>query len=467
MRSASAPPDRLCLVAMTSPIESASGTILEVGDAPTVISRVTDPNDVDECDDWMSREHATARLLRSRVVLRDGAAASDGWRSSANGTFVVTPGSGIDPAEVPSDGEIALEAGQVVRTGRTLWMLVVNPAPSPPDSLLVGSSDALGQVRDELKLLAAEVMLRFERRKRVTQSLLVTGPRGSGKQVVANELHRLLVAQRGAGVPVPFVDIHAPALADGTGAADIFGVVDRYATDVKARPGYFERAHGGVVFIDEVADLPLAEQAKFLNLLEERRVTRLGGRAPFEFDCLVVAATNKDITKLTRDGGFRPDLLDRLGRFHIDLAPLAARPEDILPLARTLLSRHAYPEPLDWEVALALLDHPWPGSVRDLDAFIERLVAVVRASGDRRIDLAHVQRAMRASRSARSPGTGAAASDGAGSASNPKGSGVPERDELLRHLVDSGWNKSAVARTYGKHPRQITRWMQYLDIERP
>lgn len=474
--TATAPRDaRLGLVVMASPVASALGRVLAIpasGEA-VVIQRVAEGHDE---DDWMSREHASVWRDGERVSLRDGADTSaEGWRTSANGTYVSSPLGSAEPArlrplETKAEGEVTLAPGSLVRTGRTLWRLVNDPAPSPPDSLLVGVSDALARVRDELKLLVAEVALRFERKKRVTQSLLVTGPRGTGKQVVAHEAHRLLTERRAVGA-LPFVDVPAPALADGTSAADLFGVVDKYATDVKARPGYFERAHGGVLLIDEVADLPLSEQAKLLNLLEERRVTRLGGRAPVDFDCLVIAATNGDLPALVADGRFRADLLDRLSRFHVHLPALDERPEDVLPLARTLLRRHASNAPLSWEVALVLARQRWPGSVRALDAFIERLVAIARSAGSEAVERAHVEQALRALEVtvplAPSVGEGAAA---VGSAIAREATGparAPTRDELLRCLVDHGWNKTEVGRIYGKHPRQITRWMSYLGIERP
>jgi len=468
--SASGAP-RLDLVVVASPVTSRLGFSLSLGASPVALARVADGTTE---DDWMSREHATAQVVDGVVKVRDGAAFGDGWKASANGTYAMTAAL-RDEARV--EGEVVVAPRRVIRTGRTLWMLVENAAPTPPGSLLVGVSDALGRVRDELSLLVAEVALRFERNKRVTQSLLVTGPRGTGKQVVAREAHRLLVAARSEG-SLPFVDVPAPALADGTSGADIFGVVDKYATDVKARPGYFERAHGGVLLIDEVADLPAAEQAKLLNLLEERQVTRLGGRAPVAFDCLVIAATNRDLDELVEEGSFRADLLDRLSRFRVHLPALETRPEDVLLLAHALLQRQAFSGSVSWEVAIDLLRRPWRGSVRELDAFVERLVALARAGGRDEIDRTMCDKAARALK-ATSPlqltgaGIAAAKARSAGAAASPEetpSSAVgraPPRDELLRCLVANGWNKTEVGRLYGKQPRQITRWMEYLAITRP
>lgn len=446
---------KLALVVVASPVESAIGSLVEVHPEPSPLVRVAD--DKGE-DDWMSREHATVRLDGDRVLVKDGTATDNGWKPSANGTF-------LDGDERFAT-ETRLSVGQVIRTGRTLWMLVKNPSPAAPESSLAGISETVGHVRDELALVVAEVALRMEKKKRVTQSLLVTGARGTGKQVVAREAHRLLALRRGHGVP--FIDVPGPALADGTGAADLFGVVEKYATDVKARPGYFEKADGGVLLIDEVADLPLGEQAKLLNVLEERQVTRLGAKTPTPFECLVVAATNRDLDSMVRAGQFRADLLDRLSRFHVSLPALDERREDVLPLTYTLLRRHGHSGRFAWEVALELVQRPWEGNVRELDAFVERLIAHARHGKDQDIDMQAFERAARGLRASRrtEPATPVALEALTQESSVIRGQ-APPRDELLRRLEETGWNKTEVGRLYGKHPRQITRWMEYLNIERP
>jgi len=455
--------DTFALVAVACPVGSALGTTIEVGRGTAVIRRIVGP---DGEDDWMSREHATARLDGSRVWIRDGSSQDDGsaWRPSANGTWV-------GDLQVEEDEEIDLGPGELVRTGRTLWMVVVNPVKAPADSLLVGVSDALGRARDEISLVVNQTAMRLARGRRVSQSLLVTGARGTGKQVVAKEAHRLLTAARTPS-KVPFRQVSAPSLADGTVAADLFGVVDRYATDVKGRPGYFEQSHGGVLLLDEFGDTPVAEQAKLLNALQERQVTPLGGRKAVSFDSLIIAATNRDLDQAAAEGAFREDLVDRVGRFRVHLPPLSARAEDIPVLAQTLVARHGMAAPLPWDVVEALLSRSWPGNVRELDAFVERMVAIAHVRKKRALDLAVFDEAARAldslSRST-TQGIPAATRPAAGPRTR-RGSGrreCPPRDELLQRLEASDWNKTEVGRQYGKHPRQITRWMEYLGIERP
>ncbi|MCA9517275.1 MAG: sigma-54-dependent Fis family transcriptional regulator [Myxococcales bacterium] len=459
--------DTFALVIVASPIGSAVGTVVEVGASPVVLRRIVGP---DGEDDWMSREHATARLERGRVFVRDGSDSDGSRKPSANGTWV-------GELQLDEDEEIDLTHGQTVRTGRTLWMVVLNPVPCPDDSLLIGISDVLGRTRDEISLVVSQTALRLASNRRVSQSLLVTGARGAGKQVVALEAHRLLEARRDG--KAPFRQVSAPSLADGTVAADLFGVVDKYATDVKGRPGYFEQAHGGVLLLDEFGDTPLAEQAKLLNALQERVVTPLGGRKAVPFDALVVAATNRDLDELVALGKFREDLLDRVGRFRVHLPSLEARVEDVPFLAQALFTRHGMPAPLPWDVVESLVQRDWPGNVRELDAFVERMVALAHVRGEVVVDLDTYEAAAASvdglarggaagppAASTTGPATRTTANVAAARAPHERRDSPP-RDELLEALIANDWNKSEVARQYGKHPRQITRWMQYLGIERP
>ncbi len=442
------------LVVVASPVAGAIGHVVRVGRVPVTLQRLSDSFTE---DDWMSREHATAWLDGGVVRIRDGAG-GEGWKSSANGTQV-----GHLWLEA---GAAELNVGDTVRTGRTLWMLIKNPRPSPSDTLLIGLSEALGRARDEISLVANQVAHRLKRGLRVTQALLVTGPRGTGKQVVAREVHRQLAHHR-RPKKVPFRQVSAPSLADGTGAADLFGVVDRYATDVKARPGYFEQANGGVLLLDEVGDTPLPEQAKLLNVLEEREVTPLGGRTPLTFECLVVAATNKRLADLTASGEFRTDLIDRLGRFRIHLPPLDERREDIPFVAQRLLERHGFTAPLPWDVAQRLIERSWPGNVRELDAFLERMVAVAEASAQASLDIEAFEATQRRFADLQPPTAPHVRPPAAVTVSTSGQRQCPPRDELLARLEGAGWNKTEVGRQYGKHARQITRWMAYLGIQRP
>jgi transcriptional regulator with GAF, ATPase, and Fis domain len=281
--------------------------------------------------------------------------------------------------------------------------------------------------------------------------------------VVAAEARRLLARLRHPA-PVPFRHVAAPALADGTTAADLFGVVEGYATGVKARPGYFEQAHGGVLLLDEVGDTPLPEQAKLLAALQEREVLPLGGRKTVRFDCLVIGATNQDLASLVERRTLRDDLLDRLSRFVIDLQPLDHRKEDIPHIARALLRRHGFSGEMGWEVVQRLVERSYPGNVRELDALVERMVATAQLHGVAELDTEVLARASAAAE--RLPTSKVAGLDRPAAAAVGRTT-CPPRAELLAALEATSWNKSEVGRRYGKDPRQIARWMEYAGITRP
>lgn len=446
------------LVIIASPVTPAVGQLVELGAIPVTLGRFESG---DLVDGRMSRHHAVAQVASSGntgVTVRDGGPAGDGWKDSANGTWV--NGRMLDPGE-----ELTLSHGETLLTGHTLWMVVKNPKACPEGSLLVGVSESLAHARDEIALVVTQVSVRLKRRERVTQSLLVTGPRGSGKQVVAREAHRLLSEWR-APTKVPFREVSAPSLADGTAAADLYGVVDRYATNVKARSGYFVQAEGGVLLLDEVGDTPMAEQAKLLNLLQERQVTPLGGKEPVPFNCLVVSATNKDLGELCSQEQFRDDLLDRLGRFSVHLAPLDERPEDIPFIANALAQKQGIRGTMQWEAVEALVKRRWAGSVRELDMVIERAIALTNL-GDGEITAPIVQKAIEGIERPRRANTSQRIKAVEPSMDTLSGRQRPPREELIERLIAADWNKAEVARSYGKHTRQITRWMNYMNIERP
>ncbi len=436
-----------------SPVRALIGTGQELTGAPVVIERTTLAGIEDR---RMSRRHATVEKLGSNEVeVRDGADWDGEWKESANGTWI-----GDDEVLTPT----RVPVGGTFRTGHTLWMVVQNPGTMPENTLLHGISESVDRARDEIELVTSQVALRLDTHKRVTQALLVTGPRGTGKMIVAREAHRLLSEKR-RGNEVPFRQVSAPTLSDGTVAADLFGVVSGYATDVKGRPGYFEQADGGILLLDEVGDTPAAEQAKLLTVLQEREVVPLGGRRATPFDCLVVAATNRDLSGLSAGGQFRADLLDRLGRFVVHLPALDDRREDIPFVARELFRRHGYEGPLGYRVVLRLLERRWPGNIRELDALIERVTAVIQRERLDDLDIQTLDRVLE-DHERRQPAS-QASSTPAVKPIPANSRGRPSRAELLQALEETGWNKSEVGRRYGKAPRQVTRWMEYLDIERP
>jgi hypothetical protein len=285
-------PQHLGIMLVATPVAAARWQT-HVVKGTHVVERVAERDDL---DDQMSRRHSTVRRRGDHLTVRDGAALDGGaWKPSSNGTH------GPDGALLTADEEVVLHRGDTFRTGQSLWVVIENPTPPmDPDTLLQGPSPSMQRLREEIAVVVAMVAARLRRGARVHQALLVTGPRGSGKQVVAQEAHRLLCKQLGSR-QTPFRQVAAPSLADGTVAADLFGVVDGYATGTKGRSGYFVQAHRGILLLDEVGDTPASAQARLLNALQEREVTPLGGRTPIPFDCLVIGATNRELKTVDDD----------------------------------------------------------------------------------------------------------------------------------------------------------------------
>jgi sigma-54 dependent transcriptional regulator len=198
-------------------------------------------------------------------------------------------------------------------------------------------------------------------------TVLVTGETGTGKEVIARQLHA--ESARAAG---PFVAVNCGALADGLLDSEFFGHErGAFTGAVAAREGWFEAANGGTVFLDEVAELSLSAQVKLLRVLQEREVVRVGSRQPRAIDVRLVAATNVDLLGAVAAGRFREDLYYRLKVATLTVRPLRERPQDLLRLANRFLAQLKRSEgkavALTADAVDALLAHSWPGNVRELE----------------------------------------------------------------------------------------------------
>ncbi|HLV23027.1 MAG TPA: sigma-54 dependent transcriptional regulator [Polyangiaceae bacterium] len=229
---------------------------------------------------------------------------------------------------------------------------------------LLGESAPMLKLRDQVARAA-----------RSQASVLLTGERGTGKELVARAIHR--ASPRASG---PLEKLNCAAVPAELIESELFGhEAGAFTGATKQRRGKFERAHGGTLFLDEVGDMPLGMQAKLLRVLQEREIERVGGNETLKVDVRVVAATNKDLTAATAGGQFRADLFDRLNVLPLELPPLRARRDDIPLLARHFLALLAKLNDrpgveLTAEAIEALTRHSYPGNVRELRNLIERLV---------------------------------------------------------------------------------------------
>ncbi|HEY0846986.1 MAG TPA: sigma-54 dependent transcriptional regulator [Noviherbaspirillum sp.] len=235
---------------------------------------------------------------------------------------------------------------------------------SHPDMpALIGQSPAIERVRTLIRSVGP-----------TPADILINGPTGAGKEVVARQLH---IASGRKG---PFVPINCGALPESVFESEIFGhEAGAFTGAQKRRIGKLEYAHGGTVFLDEIESMPLALQVKLLRVLQERRLERLGGNDPIQVDCRVIAASKADLLQSSAEGRFREDLYYRIGVISINLPKLSERREDIPLLLAHFVAGAAirYQRPAPPWTAMQMAQwqaREWPGNVRELRNFADRLV---------------------------------------------------------------------------------------------
>ena len=214
-----------------------------------------------------------------------------------------------------------------------------------------------------------------------TASVLITGENGTGKDVLANEIHR-----RSDRSMKPMVCVDAGAVTETLFESELFGHVKGAFTDAHAdHIGKFEQADGGTLFLDEIGNIPLHLQAKLLRAIQNKTITRVGDTKAIPVDIRLICATNKDMEKMVKEGKFREDLYYRINTMHLHLPALRERTDEILPLAEMFLCKYSekYHRQLGGitpEAAELLKSHYWSGNIRELQNCIEK--AVILAEGE-------------------------------------------------------------------------------------
>ena len=229
---------------------------------------------------------------------------------------------------------------------------------------------------------AAMKHLRFMEEKvaATDANVLITGENGTGKDLLAKELHRLSLR---SGQKMVCVDMGA--ITESLFESELFGHVKGAFTDARTdRKGYVEEADGGTLFLDEIGNLPLRQQSKLLNVLQRRCVTRVGSNNPVAVDIRLICATNKNLPKMVADEEFREDLLYRINTIHLELPPLRERKEDIRPLAERFLAyfSEVYGKTVGAfapDALAAMESYAWPGNIRELRHTVEKAVIIADA----------------------------------------------------------------------------------------
>jgi PAS domain S-box-containing protein len=308
---------------------------------------------------------------------------------------------------------------------------------------IIGDSESIHRLKKEALQAAANAF-----------PVLITGESGTGKELFAQAIHHA-----SARKVHPFVRINCAAIPRDLLEAELFGYEKGAFTGARSsgKPGKFELAHRGTIFLDEIGDLPLEMQPKLLRVLEDKAFERVGGTTVLRSDFRLIAATNQSLEQLMADGRFRKDLFYRLSVIPLPIPPLRERREDILPIAEELLRQLEQEANLEGvafgpKAAAMLTGYDWPGNVRELSNVLERTAATLTGKTIRSADLPfYLSRSIKKG-------------DPKGEASIRAAQVRAEKTAIRRALAETDYNKARAARLLGIHRTLLYKKMNKYGI---
>lgn len=289
---------------------------------------------------------------------------------------------------------------------------------------------------------------------RTTSTILITGESGTGKELFAHAIHN--ASNR---YLAPFVRINCAALPENLLESELFGYEEGAFTGAKkgGKPGKFELAHGGTIFLDEIGDMPLTMQTKLLTVLQEKIVERVGGTRPIMISVRVIAATNRDLEKMVMEGQFRQDLYYRLNVVRLNIPPLRTRRSDIPLLVSDLMNRineelQTNVTKISCKATELLQNYAWPGNVRELENILERAINLADMNHESSLTISHFPSLVEKTQLSEEK-------------TLPQAVESLEKQIIIKALKKVNGNKTQAAKILGIHSSALYRKLNKYDLE--